>query len=267
MTNRAATTYFQEKGQGFIDGIYGNSLGKMRQEQLFEDLEEFLKQQSIRTIVDIGAGHAPVTLKLLAHHEALSAVLVEPSAQLEAQSEQLQHEWNIAAHRIKRVRGDLAMIMENTSSYKADLMLSHAVANWTEDPKKFIQDFTELAVHHHAYASLVVGASRGKAFRFAHQGNTADLLQSVANPGSLVRSFTAEEKVRPLDPDEVIAWIREAHGTILATTGIRIFADYVPQSDLEDPQKYTQLQQAESIARRHESYWKLGQLIHVMFQG
>jgi S-adenosylmethionine-dependent methyltransferase len=267
MSTHASTTYFEKSGQGFIDGIYGNQLGALRQEQLLEDLEAFLSNgKDIARILDIGAGHAPVTLALLSKHAELSAVLVEPSEQLLKSSEELQSTLSIPGHRVQRVRCELSAYMESVSGVQADLMLCHAVANWTQDPEMFLADLLRLAKRSVQYVSLVVGASRGKAVRFAHQGNMADLLGTLRTPGSSVQSFAQKETVRPLDPDWVMSLIERSGCTIVKASGVRIFADYVPSAILSDSDTLQELKEAERLARHHAHYWKLGQLIHLLFE-
>jgi SAM-dependent methyltransferase len=266
--SRPSTMYFAEKGQGFINIIYGNPLGRMRQEQLLDDLRNvLLAHPTIRHILDIGAGKAPVTLLLLKEYPELSAHLIEPSKQLLEQSEQLRQELGIDSNRVQRTHGEAFVAFNEPDRFKADLIISHAVANWTENPQAFIEGIADIAKRQKALVSLVVGGARGKTLRFAHQGNTGDLLKTVTEPGTPVQSLLEQEKVRPLDPDEVVHWIHEKQCTILETAGVRVFADLVPPEILNDPQHYDELYQAEEYIRKDGFYWKLGQLLHVIFRG
>lgn len=266
MTTRASTNVFIDRSAIFLEAIYGNILGQLRAEQLLDDLEEFLTQHpDVTTVTDIGAGHAPVTLTLLHRHPKLRAHLVEPSAELLAQARVNVERFQITPERVTYEQNDLNGYIEN-GGIGGDLILCHAVANWTVDPKKFITDLTAHCTTATQWISLMFGASTGKALRFASQGNMHDLVTSVTAPGTLVGSLIATEQVRPLDPDTVMTWITDAGCTVTLRSAVRVFADYVPTAVLKDMSALALLRKAENASRREERYWRLGQLVHFVYR-
>lgn len=265
MTTHASTNVFVDRSASFLEAIYGNVLGQLRAEQLLDDLEEFLREHvNVTTLVDIGAGHAPVTLTLLHRHPHLRAHLVEPSAELLTQARANAARFGIADERVTYEQNDLDGYIAHGGT-GGDLVLCHAVANWTVDPARFIADLTAHCATTTQFVSLLFGASTGKALRFASQGNMADMLTSVTAPGTPVGSLIETEQVRPLDPDTVLGWIVDAECTVTLRAAVRVFADYVPAAVLNDDTALMTLRKAEHAARRDERYWRLGQLVHVMY--
>ncbi len=264
MNTSASTTAFTDRSDVFLERVYGNALGQLRAEQLIADLEEFLQQhQEVRSILDIGAGHAPVTLTLLARHPELTACLVDPSRDLLEQAEGNRQQFGIYKDRLQIIQGELSTVLHD--ELPCDLIICHAVANWTLDPTAFLRDLIELGNARGAWVSLVVGARRAKALRFANQGNMAHLKEAVASLDTPVGSLLDGEKVIPLDPDVVVQQIESLGNEIVMHAGVRIFADYVPPAVLRDDRQWALLKEAEYIARRDDRYWKLGQLIHLLF--
>lgn len=265
MNTSSSTNLFLERPAIFLEAIYGNQLGQLRVEQILDDLEHFLTQHEVTTIVDIGAGHAPVTLTLLSRHPNLRAHLVEPSAELIAQAKINAEQLEVAADRVTYQQTELAEYIAS-GGHDGELVLCHAVVNWTVDPRQFIADLTSHCASRQQWVSLVFGGSSGKSLRFATQGNMADLLTSVQFPGSLVGSFSYTAQVKPLDPTTVQTQLVDAGCEIVLQAGVRIFADYVPPAVLNNDQSFAVLRQAENLARRDERYWRLGQLVHFIYR-
>jgi len=252
---------FKDKPKAFLDAIYANPLGKIRFENLTDDLTQLIKEEKINSILDMGSGSAPVTLSLLHSFPDLTATLVDPSAKLLEKCKEDQKDLSINEGRIEYKNVGL----ENyTPEKKFDLVICHAVANWTDDPFAFLDKL--FSISQDSFISLLVGASTGKAIRFAHQGNIQDLITTINKPGSPVGSLIEAEKVRPLDPDEVIASIQKNNLRIIDKAAVRVFADYINPEILKDEFKFNQVKEAEKQARRLERYWKLGQLIHFILR-
>jgi S-adenosylmethionine-dependent methyltransferase len=260
------TSLFNKQPEIFLREIYGSPLGRIRMDSLLADLERCLLQTpSIQRLLDIGSGHAPVTLQLLARHPRLSAHLVDPSEKLLHEANNLRVSLGISQDRVVISTGTLETVFQNQSSFPCDLLLSHAVANWVPDPLDFIRTLTKLCVPSHTVVSLVFGSSIGKAFRFVSQGMLDDAMHAALAPGTPVSSLLGNEKARPLDPDSVLGVLAEQGCTILDRAGVRIFADYAPSFFLNDPPQLDRLQELETAVRRDPQYWKLGQLAHIVF--
>lgn len=256
-----STEIFKQKPGVFLENIYGNELGQMRAEQLIADLEEVLKNRAVSTILDIGAGHAPVTLTLLARHPHLNGILVEPSDGLLKKAQETAEQLGVAKERITLIN---AGIEDFAPAQDCELIICHAVVNWTNDPFGCITKLTSLCKEG-TIVSLLFGASTGKAIRFAHQGNISDAITTIKTPGEPVGSLLESEKVRPLDPDAVVKFIENLGNTVSFRAGVRIFADYVKPELLKDKKMLEQVKEAESLARTSETYWRLGQLVHVVY--
>lgn len=232
----------------------------MRVELLMEDLEKFIRAKRIRTILDIGAGHAPVTLLLLQRFPQLTAILVEPSGKLLREGSRLRRMLGIEENRARSVLGTLSTLRRQPET--ADLILCHAVANWTPRPMQFIDDLAVYTRRHVRYLSLVVGSSLAKAIRFATQGELRDARVSALFPGTSVGSLIGKAKVRPLHPDTVSHSLQRNGGKILFRTGIRVFSDYVPKNVLQTPKGYRTALRLERSVRQHPDWWRFGQLVH-----
>ena len=266
MGTNASTDLFEDKPEVFVREIYENALGQLRVEGLVSDLEAILPQHSeIVSILDIGSGYAPVTLELLRRRPYLNAHLVDPSQELLSRADQLRQTLGIDPSRVKFSVGNLEWVLSHRSNTQANLILCHAVANWVHNPMKFIGELLDLCTDD-SLLSLVVGASFGKVFRFAMQGNLDEALTITGRSGASVSSLLGEEKVQPLDPETVQAFIGEAGFEFLLNSGVRVVADYVPRASLEDPNKLKQLQELENRLRHHPQFWKFGQLVHFIIR-
>ena len=260
----SGTHIFKEKPRAFLENIYGTVLGQIRSENLVNDLLKFLKERKVNVVLDIGAGHAPVTFTLLHHYPDLKAILVEPSAKLIEAAKENQKHFGIDESRVVYVNLDLNGFLEEREKYSFDFVMCHVVVNWTPNPWLFMSDFIKLC-DSKVPVSFVFGSSLAKAFRFSYQGNIGDLLLILQKPGSAVSSLIEKEKVIPLDPDMIARWIDENGCSIDFKAGVRIFADYVNPSLLMDGNLLMMLKQAEDIARFDERLWKFGQLVHFIF--
>lgn len=236
----------------------------MRVELLVGDLDRLIRVQRIRTILDIGAGHAPVTLLLLAKHPRLSATLADPSPKLLANARRLQKELGINPERVQTVKGNLSFVRRGPARFTSDLIICHAVANWTPRPLQFVKDLAVFARGHARYLSLVVGSSPAKAIRFATLGKLRSVEISALHPGELTRSLIGENKVRPLHPDAVIAALTRRREKMIFRAGIRVFADYLPAFAMKTPVGYRSALGLERKVRQHPDWWKFGQLVHII---
>lgn len=255
---------FLKKPKVFLDGIYANPLGEIRFENLSQDLNEFLMKEQIDYIVDIGAGSAPVTLGLMHGHPNIKATLVEPSRQLLEEARENAKKLQIDGKRIELMESSFEGYLGSGHFMNLDgkrmLIICHAVANWTDNPMEFIRKLLQMSGEN-AFVSLVIGASIGKALRFAHQGNLDDMIAAVRNPGSAVGSLLEAEKVRPLNPIAVEREIEKTH-KIISKAAVRVFADYIKPEILKNAEKLKKVKEAEDAARKKDEFWMLGQLVH-----
>ena len=257
---------FDASAQSFLSSVYGRKSGMIRREHLTEDLEGVIRENPwIRSILDIGSGHAPVTLELLKRHPGLRARLVDPSRKLLAKARATRRRAGVGRSRLRTTVGDLSTVSAESGRFPSDLIICHAVANWTPDPGRFINELIQLAAEDDAAVSLVVGASIGKALRFAREGRLNQVSRVALKPGSLVPSLVGDENVRPLDPEAVVRRINRAGCRIILRAGVNILSDIVPPEVLSDSRRLRRLKEVEASLRTESRYWRLGQLVHIVF--
>lgn len=261
------THIFKEEPEQFLRGVYGTTLGDLRVDNLCGDIEEVLAHNpNVKTVLDIGSGHAPVTLRLMQRFKGLQVHLVDPSKPLLERALSDAMALGIEGSRLQVTQADLSTVIRRWKEFKSDLVLCHAVANWSDNPKRFVESLVSLAMNSSTCVSLVVGASIGKALRFADQGNLRDAFQAAVRPGAPVGSLLGKELVRPLDPDAVVRWVKRSGCDVVLRRGVRVLADLVPSEALEDPRVLSDLRRIEDHIRKTERFWRLGQLVHVVFR-
>ena len=124
-----STDVFKTRSKAFVEKIYGSVLGQIRSENVISDLEEFLRiHPEITSILDIGAGHAPVTLSLLHRNPNLTAYLVEPSSQLIEFAKENQKQFGIEDNRLHFFEGDLKDFIAKKDKPTYNLVICHATA-------------------------------------------------------------------------------------------------------------------------------------------
>jgi len=247
---------FDDLAERFKRNIYGCLKGDIRLAVLWRDLEEQIPQihesKPLR-VLDIGAGLSQLAIRLakLGHQVTVNDISSEMLSIAQESAEQSGVVDLMVWHHCPFQ--DLSSRVEG----KFDVVLCHAVVEWLADPeplfahlKQFLSEggalsFTYYNRHSLEYRNLI----RGNFNLLKREALTPD-------PGSLTPS-------NPLLPEQVQEWVDDAELTVQATSGVRVFHDYVttlrggngvPESVVEMELVYSQ----------REPYMWLGRYIHLL---
>ncbi|MDO8649748.1 MAG: methyltransferase domain-containing protein [Candidatus Berkelbacteria bacterium] len=260
------SSVFKHDPELFTQTIYGGALGNLRIASLLSDLLPWIDARpDLTTILDLGAGHAPMTLELLKQRPNLRAILVDPSAELLRSAEERQASLGIPAASVERIVDSVPGVFPKLMRTRIDLILCHAVVNWVDEPVSFLHDLVDFCEATGADVSLVFGSTIGKALRFVRNGSLTEALNSAQTVVPQVPSLLGDHQVRPLDPDYVAYILHKRACRLHLKAGVRVFADLAPPGCMDNEHDLAKLAALERATRRRRSYWRLGQLVHFVF--
>lgn len=252
----------------FARNIYATAKGRLRLKILRERmLADLPLQQSGLRVLDAGGGLGQIACWLA--RKGHQVLLAEPAAEM----------LDYAAPRLKRygVNTLLAPIQELShqlpeTSQTFDLVVCHAVLEWLHEPQKTLQQLLKhLAPGGHL--SLMFFNQDGLLLANILRGNWQRVLEADGEGlGSKGLGGKGRGKrltpISPLQPEEVIAWLKDAGLEIQTTTGVRVFNDYLR---LKLPPEATpqRLLQIERRYCQQEPWWRMGRyiLIHARKPG
>jgi S-adenosylmethionine-dependent methyltransferase len=251
MPNELNDRNFDGLSEKFARKVYGGLKGEIRLAVIWRDLTATIPEletgQPLR-ILDIGGGLGQFTVRLaeLGHtvvYNDLSAEMLDAAQSLaKQQAVKDRISWHQGAY---QDLGELG---------KFDVVLCHAVAEWLAEPDKLIAKLRSY-ISDQGFLSLTFYNQNGLIYRNLIRGNFK-LLDSdfKAHSGSLTPAT-------PLAPDQVKQWLSKSQLTLRASSGIRVFHDYVTtlRGGHEDPASVIAMELKHSVL---EPYKWLGRYIH-----
>jgi S-adenosylmethionine-dependent methyltransferase len=251
MSNELNDRNFDGLSEKFARKVYGGLKGEIRLAVIWRDLTAAIPEleagQPLR-ILDIGGGLGQFTVRLaeLGHtvvYNDLSAEMLDAAQSL---AKQQAVEDLISWHQGPYQKlGELG---------KFDLVLCHAVVEWLAEPSKLIDRLSSY-ISDTGLLSLTFYNHNGLVYRNLIRGNFK-LLDSDfrAHPGSLTPGT-------PLVPDLVGQWLAQSQLRLRASSGVRVFHDYVTtlRGGHEDPASVIAMELKHSVL---EPYKWLGRYIH-----
>ncbi|WP_416394648.1 methyltransferase domain-containing protein [Allohahella sp. A8] len=212
---------FEPLQQHFSQRIYASDKGRIRLDLILEDVLAIAEQaQKPMQVLDVGCGEAPVSRRLLGTTQRL--VLIEPSPSMldtaVANVESALVSLGNAAPTVEAFKG---YAQSSIASIKGefDLILAHAVIEWTEAPLALLGQLCD-RLGPRGRLSLAVYNEHGLRFRRLIRGQYDDLPPRPRNyKGGLT-------PIHPLAPEEIETWCRARGLRIERLRGLRCFADY-----------------------------------------
>jgi S-adenosylmethionine-dependent methyltransferase len=244
---------FDDIADQFADRI-GNSLkGRLRREVVMQDLRMFVPDFDAvpRRVLDAGGGYGQMSvLMAAAGHDVtycdLSAVMTEKArgAAREAGCEPA----------IQFFTGPCQTLRSETGF---DLVMSHAMLEWTADPRAALAALTRQVVPG-GWLSLLVYNAWSHEFNLLRLGD----LQPVLSGDLLANQFRLTP-THPIDPDALSAWLVEEGFQDIERSGVRVFCDYM-QKDRRKRHEDDALADLELSYSRREPFWRFGRYVHVL---
>lgn len=243
----------------FARNIYGTTKGRLRLKILRERmLAELPLEQTNLKVLDAGGGLGQISCWLARKgHEVL---LAEPATEMLDYSVK-----RLKRYKVTSLNASIQQLSEQlpANQQQFDLVVCHAVLEWLEKPKETLEQLLKhLAPNGHL--SLMFFNADALLLANVLRGNWQRVLEKSLQGKGKGKRLTP---ISPLQPTEVIAWLQEAGLEITATTGVRVFNDYLR---LKLPPEATQARLVE-IERRfcqQEPWWRMGRyiLIHAKKQ-
>lgn len=255
---------FDDLAPRFARNVYGGLKGELRLAVLRRDFAEFLPaclqpcgaDATPLRILDAGGGQGQFGLQLAACGHALT--LCDISAEMLKLAQEQARSQGLTA--VEFVHGSIqSMAQDVHSGTRApfDLVLCHSVLEWVADQKGLVRALMPLVIPG-GYLSLTFYNRHGMVMKNLLRGKRSPVLDNrfVPSAGSLTPT-------RPLDPQQVLAWLTEEHWSIICHSGIRVFHDLLLTAEgraMPEPE----LMALELELSRQEPYRALGRYQHVL---
>ncbi len=257
---------FDDLAKRFQKNIYGGLKGDIRLAVLERDFCEcfpwvpFGKTKSAKSlrVLDAGGGQGQFSLQFAkAGH---SVVICDISAEMLKLAELEVARENLQSH-VKLIHcaiQDIAQYLPEDEQ-RFDVVLCHAVMEWVADPEELLGNLME-RVKHSGFLSLTFYNLHSLIYKNLLRTNFKKIQQRDfgGSRGSLTPTH-------PLYPEQVFEWLEALPISRLATSGIRVFHDYIFNEEHRerDPKSVLELELEFS---RKPPYQLLGRYIHVLAQ-
>ncbi len=220
---------FDDLAEHFARKVYGGLKGEIRLAVIWRDLCQSLPQIETGNpmrVLDVGAGMGQIALRLaaLGHRVTVNDV----SQEMLTKARQAAREKGLE-DKVKWCHCPYQALQQSIEG-DFDLVLCHALLEWLSEPETLIPALTRFMAPH-GTLSLTFYNRHGLVYRNLIRGNFK-LLDSefIADSGSLTPG-------NPLLPETVAGWLADNKLSVEASTGIRVFNDYVTsqRGGLENP--------------------------------
>lgn len=257
---------FDDLAKRFQKNIYGGLKGDIRLAVLERDFREcvpvapFADTSSTKPlrVLDAGGGQGQFSLQFArAGH---SVVICDISAEMlklagqEVVAQGLQAQVTLIQCAIQDLPQHMPM-----AEAQFDVVLCHAVMEWVANPQSLLKSLIAL-VKPQGFLSLTFYNLHSLIYKNLLRTNFKKIQQQDfgGSRGSLT-------PINPLYPEQVFNWVNAFPVAVLATSGIRVFHDYIFNEEHRerDPQSVIELELAFS---RQQPYQLLGRYIHLLCQ-
>lgn len=255
---------FDDLAHRFERNVYQSLKGKIRLGVIERDLQEFSSElftasQKPLRILDVGAGRAPISIKLaqLGHQVTLVDVSVEMLKHAYADAEQ-----SGVLDRIEFFHGSGQAYSEQAASVgnkSFDLILCHAVVEWLQSPQPLMIYLTDL---------LASGGLLSLSFYNVHGGVFKNLLRTNFKRINRQDFSGSKRSLTPRYPrtiSEVFSWFELLPVTRLCHSGIRVFHDYIFNEQDRDREP-EELLKWELFYSRESPFRELGRYQHLLYK-
>ena len=145
----------------------------------------------------------------------------------------------------------------DTSSMSYDLVLCHAVLEWTQEPQVVIEQLLRL-LRPGGVLSLMFFNLHSTVFRSLIRGYLDKALQ-----GDFKGSGQGLTPVNPLEPQWVLELLQRRDVSVFIKSGIRVFHDYM-HKDVRDRRNESDIMELEMRYSRLEPYRSMGRYYHIV---
>lgn len=248
---------FDQLSERFKKNIYGSTKGQIRLEVLWRDINDAvdsLHTDNKLNILDAGCGMGQISARLAeqGHHLFLNDIsgdMLQSACELFAEKD-IKHHYEV-------LHKPLQELTKNYPGY-FDLVMNHAVLEWTEHPQQVVQELVSL-VKPGGYLSLMFYNIHSLVFRNLVRGNLYKVERgdwAGTGKGSLT-------PINPLEPNDVYFWLEKLDIEVVLRSGIRVFQDYLLRH-IRDEVSDEDIVKTEVEFSRKEPYLHMGRYIHLV---
>jgi len=255
---------FDDLAKRFQKNIYGGLKGEIRLAVLERDFREHFsevpfgekKPAKPLRVLDAGGGQGQFSIQFAkAGHKV---VICDISAEMLKLAEQEVVKQGLE-DQVQLLHCAIQDIASHTDNAQFDVVLCHAVMEWVANPAELLGYLIEY-VKPKGFLSLTFYNLHSLIYKNLLRTNFQKIQQQDfgGSRGSLT-------PINPLYPESVFEWINQLPLNILATSGIRVFHDYIFNEEHRerDPKRVIELELEFS---RKQPYQLLGRYIHVLNQ-
>lgn len=244
---------FNDLAPQLKSNIYGSLKGEIRLAVIWEDLRHAIAQLDEgrgRHLLDAGCGFAQVSRRLL--RSRWEGVLCDIADEILLQVGEALRNEGLAA----QLRHMPLQALGGDETLEFDLILTHAVLEWMEEPRQVI-DALAPRLRRGGHWSLLFYNRTAHELRLLLAGQT--LIADMRRPHGRSRLTPTH----PLYTEEVVKWLEQAGLRLISLSGVRCFHDLMPIAVRERLGREALIEQ--ELRYRHlEPYRSLGRLIHLI---
>jgi S-adenosylmethionine-dependent methyltransferase len=255
---------FDDLAKRFKKNIYGGLKGDIRLAVLERDCKKHLPikpfgiEEKEWLILDAGGGQGQFSLQLAkaGHRVIICDISMEMLKLAQEQVDALG-----ITDRVQLIHCAIQELPQHlpASLPKFDLVICHAVMEWMQEPRSLLPCLLQ---------HLKPQGSLSLTFYNRHSLIYKNLLRTnfkkIINKdyGGSRGSLTP---INPLDPDQVLGWVKDEGLNVLARSGIRVFHDYIFNEEHREREPET-LVALELEFSTQEPYRSLGRYIHLLLK-
>jgi len=243
--------HFDQLAPRFGRNIYANLKGQLRLALLQDDLAPWLELAPLQ-VLDAGGGQGQMAAIWAARGHRVT--LVDAAQPMLAEADTLLRHHGVR-DRVCLHHQPLQAFLPQAPRY--DLVLCHAVLEWTRDPRQLLTLLAErlapggrLSLMFYNRHSLVLRNAMGGILHKIQQ-------DKLAGDG---RKLTP---INPIDPDTLYRWLEDADLSVQSRRGVRCLFDYMPRVTQRAAQ-FDEIMALERPLRGQQPYVHLARYIHVM---
>jgi len=251
---------FDDLSGRFQRNVYGGLKGKIRLEVLRRDVEEWFPealtapQDQPLAILDAGGGCGPFSLPMAKNGHSL--VLCDVSEKMLAIAQQQIAQQNIE-HYVRLVHGPIQLL--DLPDESMDLILCHAVLEWVEFPEIILAKLAKM-LKPSGILSLTFYNKNGMIFKNLLRTNYKKIIKEdyIGSRGSLTPTW-------PRLIEEVRALLEPLPLALKAHSGMRVFHDYILDTNSRDNDPQLAIQLELSLSRQ-SPFRELARYQHFILQ-
>jgi len=254
---------FDDLAKRFQKNIYGGLKGDIRLAVLERDFREFFPllpfgakhSKEPLQILDAGGGQGQFSLQFAkAGHKVIICDISSEMLKLAEQEvirQGLQEQVTLLHCSVQNLASHLP------ANKQFDLVLCHAVMEWVANPDDLLGSLVDF-IGPHGFLSLTFYNLHSLIYKNLLRTNFKKIQQQDfgGSRGSLT-------PINPLYPEQVIGWFKKLPLEILATSGIRVFHDYIFNEEHREREPHSVIELELAFSRKLP-YQMLGRYIHLL---